>query len=138
MDLPEHKNIVLFDGICNLCNKSIIFIIKRDYKDVFRFAPIQSEIGKKLISTLKIDTVKVDSILLYIPKNEKLHTKSNAVLRIAQELKFPYNICSCFLIFPAFLRNSVYDYIAKKRYNWFGKQNTCMIPTPDLNKKFLL
>jgi len=135
-ELPKHKQLVLFDGICNLCNATVTYIIKRDKKDVFRFAPLQSSIGEKIIEAYKIDTSKTDSILLY--SNEKgLSSKSTAALKIANGLGFPQNLMSIFFIIPPFIRNWVYDYIAKNRYKWYGKKASCMIPTPELKSKFL-
>ncbi len=134
--LPQHKKLVLFDGVCNLCNSSVLYIIKRDKKNIFMFAPLQSEIGKQLVNTYNIDTNKVDSILLYEP-NKGISSRSTAALKIASKLKFPVSSLSIFFIIPAFIRNWVYNYIAKNRYKWYGKKESCMIPTPELKAKFL-
>mgnify|MGYP001303898982 CR=1 FL=1 len=133
--IAENKKIILFDGVCNLCNGSVVFIIKRDKKDVFRFAAIQSEEGQKLIDKHQIDTTKVDSILLF--DGEKHYAKSTAALKIARNLKGGYPLLYGFIILPAFFRNWVYDIIARNRYKWFGKKESCMIPTPELKGKFL-
>lgn len=101
------------------------------------FAPLQSETGKEIIEKFNIDTTKTDSILLYNPEKDKINYKSNAALIIASQLGFPTNILSIFLIIPSFISNWVYDYIAKNRYKWYGKQEACMIPTPELKSKFL-
>lgn len=100
------------------------------------FAPLQSGIGKKLINDFNIDTSKTDSILLY-EHSKGISYKSNAALRVASKLSFPTKILVVFLIVPAFIRNRVYDYIAKNRYKWFGKKESCMIPTSELNAKFI-
>ncbi|GAL67346.1 hypothetical protein JCM19301_2698 [Jejuia pallidilutea] len=100
------------------------------------FAPLQSKIGEKIIKAYNINTAKVDSILLFNPKTG-IYSKSTAALKIASKLSFPTNILTIFLIVPAFIRNWVYDFIAKNRYKWYGKKEACMIPTPDLKKKFL-
>ncbi len=134
--IPKDKKLILFDGVCNLCNSSIQFVIKHDKNDVFLFAPLQSETGLKLISHYNIDTSEIDSILLYTEENG-IVSKSTAALKIALKLGFPINLLSIFLIIPAVVRNWVYDYIAKNRYKWFGKQDACMIPTPELTSKFL-
>lgn len=134
--LPEHKKLIVFDGICNLCNSSVLYVIKRDTKNIFLFAPLQSETGKKLIATYKIDPAKTDSIILYEPK-KGVSTKSTAALKIAKSLNFPTNLLVVFIIVPPFIRNWVYDYIAKHRYTWFGKKDACMIPTPELESKFM-
>jgi predicted DCC family thiol-disulfide oxidoreductase YuxK len=135
--IPKDKQLILFDGVCNLCNSSVLFVIKRDYKNKFLFAPLQSEIGQKLISKFNIDTNKTDSILLYNPDLESLKYKSSAALHIAKQLGFPTFLMSVFFIVPTFIRNWVYDFIAKNRYKWFGKKESCMIPTPELKAKFI-
>lgn len=136
-EVPKHKQLILFDGVCNLCNSSVLYVIKRDKKDKFLFAPLQSDIGKTVIQKFNIDTEKTDSILLYNPQKNKLTYKSTAALLIAKHLGFPTNVLSIFIIVPAFIRNWVYNYIAKNRYKWYGKKEACMIPTPELKSKFL-
>lgn len=135
-ELPEHKKLVLFDGVCNLCNASVVYIIQHDKKDRFRFAPLQSEIGRKIITQYRIDTTKTDSILLY-SKEKGVAYKSTAALQIARGLGFPQNMMSIFFIIPPFIRNWVYDFIARNRYKWYGKKDACMIPTPELQSKFI-
>ncbi|MRT15855.1 thiol-disulfide oxidoreductase DCC family protein [Vitellibacter sp. q18] len=130
----DHK-IILFDGVCNLCNGTVIFIIKRDKKKVFKFAALQSEIGQELTSKFNIDTLKVDSIILL--DGEKHYKKSSAALRIAKQLSGAYPLLFGFVVVPKFIRNAVYDYIAKNRYKWFGKKESCMIPTAELKSRFL-
>jgi len=130
----EHK-IILFDGVCNLCNSAVTFIIKKDKKNMFKFAALQSEMGLQLISKFNIDTKKVDSIILV--DDERYYEKSAAALHISKELSGGYPLLYSFMVFPKFIRNWVYDYIAKNRYKWFGKKESCMIPTPDLKSKFL-
>lgn len=134
--LPKDKQLILFDGICNLCNSSIQYVIKHDKKHLFMFAPLQGEIGKLIIEQFNIDTTKTDSILLY-SHDKELKTKSSAALHVAKQLGFPINLWSIFLIIPAFIRNWVYDFIAKNRYKWYGKKDKCMIPTPELKAKFM-
>lgn len=134
--IPEHKKLVLFDGVCNLCNSSIQYIIKHDKNNVFLFAPLQSEFAKKIIELQNLDTNKTDSILLYEPK-KGVSIKSTAALKIAKSLGFPMNLSVVFLVIPPFIRNSVYDYIARNRYKWYGKRKQCMIPTQEHEAKFL-
>lgn len=136
IDIPKHKQLILFDGICNLCNTSIQYVIKHDKKNVFMFAALQSNIGQQVIKAYQIDPAKTDSILLYSKENG-LTIKSTAALKISKHLGFPRNLLSVFLIIPAFLRNLVYDYIAKNRYKWYGKKDQCMIPNPQIQDKFL-
>ncbi|EGV44749.1 DUF393 domain-containing protein [Bizionia argentinensis JUB59] len=134
--LPKHKQLVLFDGVCNLCNDAINYVIKHDKNNVFMFAPLQSEIGKQLINEYNIDTQKIDSILLYSFENGLFH-KSTAALKIASKLGFPLNLMVVFFIIPTFIRNWVYDFIARNRYKWYGKKEACIIPTKELKAKFL-
>ena len=136
INLPEHKKLILFDGVCNLCNAAIQYVIKHDKRDVFIFTPLQSNIGKQITEQFKIDTNTIDSKLLYSQENG-LKSKSSAALQIAKGLGFPNNLMSVFFIIPTFIRNRVYDYIAKNRYKWYGKKDECMIPTPELKAKFL-
>lgn len=135
IDIPKHKKLILFDGVCNLCNNSVQYVIKRDQKNTYLFAPLQSKVGQQIIEQFQIDTVKTDSILLYT--NGKLYSKSTAALKVAATLGFPTNILSIFIVIPAFIRNWVYDFIAKNRYKWYGKKEACMIPTPELKSKFI-
>ena len=132
----ENKKIILFDGVCNLCNGSIRFVIKRDKKDRFRYAALQSEIGRKLASERNIDISKVDSIILIEP-GVAYFTKSEAALKIGQSLGGIWMFVAVFNLIPSGLLNIVYDFIAKNRYRWFGKKEVCMIPTPELKAKFL-
>ena len=104
--------------------------------DVFMFTALQSESGQQIIKEYNIDTNKVDSILLYTPEKGITH-KSTAALKIALQLGFPNNLLSVFFIIPPFIRNWVYNYIAKNRYKWYGKKESCMIPTKELKSKFL-
>ncbi len=134
--IEEGKKIILFDGVCNLCNSAINFVIQRDKKDTFRYAALQSEIGKKLIAERNIDITKIDSILLIDPKLAYYH-KSTAAIHIAKQLSGFYPLLSVFLILPKFLRDWIYDIIAKNRYKWFGKKESCMIPTPELKALFI-
>lgn len=111
------------------------FVIKRDKKDIFRFAALQEGIGKELMNEYKIDPKKTDSIVLI--ENGKAYVKSTAALRAARYLPSGWPLLYCFLIVPKFIRNWVYDIIARNRYKWYGKQESCMIPTPELRSKFL-
>lgn len=136
-NVPKDKQLILFDGVCNLCNSSVLYVIKRDKNNQFLFAPLQSKVGENIINELNIDTTKTDSILLYKPSEQKIYSKSTAALLVAKSLTFPIKLLSIFLVFPAFIRNWFYDFIAKNRYKWYGKKDACMIPTPELKSKFL-
>ena len=137
INIEKGKKLILFDGVCNLCNNSVQYVIKHDNSDLFMFAALQSNTGKQIIETFKIDTSKMDSILLFNPEKNSITYKSSAALKVAFHLGFPTNLLSAFLIVPAFIRNWVYDFIAKNRYKWYGKKEACMIPTPELKSKFL-
>ncbi|GEL11744.1 Predicted thiol-disulfide oxidoreductase YuxK, DCC family [Flavobacterium glycines] len=135
-NFPKNKKIILFDGVCNLCNSAVQFIIERDKKDVFRFLALQSNLGKEICSYIGVDQKTTDSIILYEP-GTAYYLKSDAALKIAAEFNSLYIFLSIFKIFPKGIRDSIYDYIAKNRYKWYGKKEFCMIPTPELKVKFL-
>ncbi|MBC6998390.1 thiol-disulfide oxidoreductase DCC family protein [Cytophaga sp. FL35] len=134
--MEKNKQIILFDGVCNLCNNAVQFVIKRDKKDVFRYAALQSEVGQQLSKERGIDTSKVDSIILIDP-GTAYYTKSTAALEIGKQLKGYRGLSSILLWIPTPIRDIVYDFIAKNRYNWYGKKDHCMVPTPELKAKFL-
>ncbi|CAL2061503.1 thiol-disulfide oxidoreductase DCC family protein [Tenacibaculum sp. 190524A05c] len=136
IEFPKNKKIILFDGVCNLCNQTVLRVIKLDKKDKFRFTSLQSETGKAIINHLGIDTSKVDSIILYEP-NQAYYIKSSAALKIIGNFGGIWEVSKFLLFFPPLIRDFVYDIIAKNRYKWFGKKDQCMIPTPDLLSKFL-
>ena len=135
-NIPENKKLILFDGVCNLCNEAVLKIIKQDKKDIFLFTALQSNTGKNVINELGIDTSKIDSIVLYIP-GEDYFIKSEAAFKIANEFSGIWKLIQVFRVLPIFLNNFIYDFIAKNRYRWFGKKNECMIPSKKLNSKFL-
>ncbi len=134
--IASDKKLVLFDGVCNLCNGAIQFMIRHDKDDTFRYAALQSDIGKKLMMQRNIDTEKVDSIILIEP-GVAYYNKSDAALQIGKHLKGYRTISSLLHLIPSGLRNIVYDFIARNRYKWYGKKEACMIPTPELKAKFL-
>ena len=131
----EHSAIVLFDGVCNFCNSSVNFIIRHDKQGYFKFAPIQSEIGKAMCEKLAIDIQRVDSIILI--ENDSYKIKSTAILIIAKKLNGAYPLLFGFIIIPRFFRDAIYDLIALNRYKWFGRKESCMIPTPDVRSRFI-
>ncbi|WP_290861480.1 thiol-disulfide oxidoreductase DCC family protein [Flavobacterium sp.] len=134
-NLPIAKKIILFDGVCNLCDNSVQFIIKHDDKDVFRFASLQSEIGQQILKHIGVDPTKVDSIVLYVP-GVAYYLKAEAAMQISSELNSWHRFLS-YLSFTGSIGNFVYDYIAKNRYKWYGKKEECLIPTAALKEKFL-
>lgn len=135
-NLPLNKKIILFDGVCNLCDNTVQFIIKHDKKDIFRFVALQSDLGQEIIKHIGLDTSKTDSIILYEP-GHAYYYKAEAAFKIANELNSIYSFISIFSILPKWLSNKGYDYIARNRYKWYGKKNNCMIPTPETKAKFL-
>lgn len=134
--LPKNKKLILFDGVCNLCTNSVRYVIKRDKAGIFMFAALQSNIAQQILKDYRIDPEKTDSILLYEP-GKGVSYKSTAAFRMASKLGFPTNLLLIFYIVPTFIRDWVYDLIAKNRYKWFGKKEQCMVPTPELQSRFL-
>ena len=127
--------IILFDGVCNLCNSSVNFIIDHDKDDVFKFASLQSESGQELLKMNNLETENFDSIIF--SDNGRIYTQSTAVLRIVKDFPGLWKILYAFIIVPPVIRNFLYDLIANNRYKWFGKKDSCRIPTPELKSKFL-
>ena len=126
---------IFFDGVCNLCNSSINFVIDRDSKAIIKFVPLQSNTAKGLLPKHNIDPEKLDGIVFY--DGEKIYQKSRAVLEITTRMRGIWPLCYGLIIIPGFVRNLVYDFIAKNRYRWFGKQSACRVPTPELKSRFL-
>lgn len=128
-------SVILFDGVCNLCNASVQFIIKHDKKQLFRFAALQSAFGQNVVNKFNLADKNIDSVILL--ENNSVLLKSDAALRIAKQLGGIYSMLYVFIVLPKFIRNRIYDFIARNRYRWFGKQESCMIPTPELKKLFI-
>lgn len=131
----NNKTILLFDGYCNLCQSSVQFVLKHEKKPEIYFTSLQSEIGIQLLNHYGINSNEVDSLVLI--ENNKAFAKSSAALRTLKYLKGLYPLGFGFVIIPEFIRNTVYDYIAKNRYKWYGKTESCMVPDKDLMKRFL-
>ncbi len=136
VDIPRNKKIILFDGVCNLCNESVLKVIKYDKKNIFLFAALQSEIGKNITNSLHIDTSKIDSIILY-ESGVSYEIKSTAALKVMNDFGGLWSISQIGMLFPVAFRDYIYDFIARNRYKWFGKKESCMIPSPELKSKFL-
>jgi predicted DCC family thiol-disulfide oxidoreductase YuxK len=126
---------ILFDGVCNFCNAGINFIIKQDRKKVFRFATLQSEAGQKLSEQYRLPTKNFQSFVL-IDKG-KAYTKSTAGFKVYGQLPWYWKWTQLFWIVPRFITDAVYDFIARNRYKWFGKKESCIIPTADVRERFL-
>ncbi len=136
--MSSHRPIILFDGVCNLCNSTVQWLIERDKEGRFRFATLQSNAARReleeLIGTDEIDALP-DSIVLL--DSDGVYTRSAAAIRIARALGSPYALLGLGALVPRPLRDAVYNLIARHRYRWFGRRDTCMIPTPDLSARFL-
>jgi len=129
------KDILLFDGVCNLCNGAVNFIIDHDPTGHFKFAALQSEFGQEQLQKLGFDQADFDSLVLL--SGDKVYKKSSAALRIARKLNGLYPLLYGFMIIPPFIRHAVYDLIARNRYKWFGKRDSCRMPTPELRSRFV-
>jgi predicted DCC family thiol-disulfide oxidoreductase YuxK len=131
----EQQKIILFDGVCNLCNGSVIFILQREKKTVFRFASIQSEAGKTLLEWCGLPKDYSQAIVLI--DGGKIYLGSTAALKIGQTLKFPWSFLSyAGFIIPKLIRDWIYNQIATNRYQWFGKRDVCMVPNENLKARF--
>jgi len=132
----KQQKIILFDGVCNLCNRSVIFILQREKEHVFQFASIQSEAGQELLEWCNLPLDYNQAVVLI--DHERIYLGSTAALKIGQTLKFPWSILSyAGFIVPQLIRDWVYNQIAVNRYQWFGKRDICMIPTESLKTRFL-
>ena len=127
--------IILFDGVCNFCNGSVNFIIERDTAKYFKFAPLQSEIGQKLLIEHGIDKTVTDSVVLI--EDGKAYTRTTAALRVAKRLSGAWRYFYGFIVVPSFVRDVFYNLFAKYRYKMFGKQEACMMPTPEIRERFV-
>jgi predicted DCC family thiol-disulfide oxidoreductase YuxK len=133
-ELPKGKKIILFDGVCNLCDASVQYIIKNDKSDIFRFVSLQSELGQRILKHIGIQSDQIDSIVLYEP-GVAYYFKSSAALEIAKNLKGIFTLATLFRFLPSGIRDLLYDYVAKNRYKWYGKKESCAVLTE--NSRFL-
>ena len=127
--------IVLFDGVCNLCNSSVQFIIKKDKKKQFRFASLQGNFGQAFLKKHTLPADNFNSFILL--EDDKIYSRSTGALRMMKHLGGVWSLSYGFIILPKFIRDSVYNWVARNRYKWFGKKDSCMLPTPDLKERFL-
>jgi len=136
LDRPSSEHaVVLFDGVCNLCNGAVNFIIDRDPEGYFRFAPLQSDVAEQLVAGTDAADATLDTIVLV--EDGTAYVRSTAALRIARRLSGPWPLLYAFLVVPRFLRDAVYDWVAEQRYRWFGKRDQCRVPTTTLKDRFL-
>ncbi len=129
------ERILFFDGVCNLCNGTVQWVIRQDSQQTIQFSALQSETAKLKLSFLGINVQKLESLVFL--EEGVIYTHSDAALRLARVLGSPWSWVGIFVFVPKFIRDAVYKFIAKNRYAWFGKQESCMMPTPDLKKRFL-
>ena len=127
--------IVLFDGVCNLCSTSVQFILQRDPVGRFRFASLQSDLAQRLLTEQGLDPKALDSVVVI--DGDRLYRESDAALRIARDLKGAWKALTVFRVIPRPVRDWAYRLIARNRYRWFGKSETCWLPTPELRGRFL-
>lgn len=132
--MPKNS-VIFFDGVCNLCNGAVQFVIKRDAKNHFKFAALQSNYAKEQLSAYDLKVEQGQSFVLL--EDGKVYEQSTAALRVARGLNGLWPMLYAFIIVPTFLRNAVYKFIARNRYKWFGKSESCWVPTPELRNKFL-
>lgn len=127
--------VILFDGVCNLCNGLVNWIIDHDTKNKFMFSSLQSTYGLNVVQQYHLTGNYMDTVVLL--EDEKIFLRSEAVLRILKLLGYPYKLLYSGILFPRFVRDGIYNFVAKNRYSWFGKRETCRIPTPELKAKFI-
>ena len=135
MQTNDQNSIILFDGVCNLCNSSVKFILKRDKKKQFIFASLQSDAAENILLHHKYKKIGLNSIILI--HRDKLYEKSSAVLHIFSVLGMPWRLFSVFYILPLSWRDFLYDFIAQNRYKWFGKKDTCIMMLPTHKNRFI-
>lgn len=126
--------VIFFDGVCNLCNASVQFVIKHDKKNYFRFSALQGKYAEKFLPKFNVKPEELVSILLL--EQGRLYTKSSSALRVVKRLNGLWPLLYVFIIVPKFIRDWVYDIVAKNRYKWWGRQESCWVPTPELKEKF--
>ncbi len=129
------RPVILFDGECNLCNWAVNFVLHKDRREIFLFSPVQSDSGREILSKLGLSNREVETI--YLLENDKVYSKSTAVLRIWGKLPYPWKLLVAFIIVPKCIRDIIYDVIARNRYGWFGKANSCGIPSEREKSRFL-
>lgn len=127
--------VLLFDGVCNLCNTSVQWVLQRDRKGQFRFAALQSDTGRELLARHGLDPAAFDSVVLV--DAHRVYLRSDAALEVARKIGLPWSLLTVFFIVPRFIRNAVYNFIARNRYRWFGKREACLFMLPEWRGRFL-
>ncbi|MBI1295885.1 DUF393 domain-containing protein [bacterium] len=135
MSKSQERPILLFDGVCNLCNGAVKFIIAQDPKGKYAFASLQSTVGEALLRRHNLPTQHIDTVVLV--EDGKAYTRSSAGLRVARGLGGLWALLYVFMVVPRPIRDAVYDFIARNRYRWFGRQESCMLPSKEIADRFL-
>lgn len=135
MMIPPERPVLFFDGVCNLCNRFVQFVIRHDKQQQFLFAPLQSPSGKTVLEQVKENGVTPDSVVLHY--KGRIYLRSAAALKTCMLLGGIWSVLAIAYVIPAFLRDRVYEWVAKNRYRWYGKRDSCMIPTSELKARFL-
>ncbi len=133
--IPRGKKVILFDGVCNVCDSFVQFVLKRDHKGLFYFASLQSEIGKQLLVKHKVEVADLSTVVLI--DDDKVFTHSDVVLVVGRDLGGLFKLLYPFKVLPKEFRNLLYDWFAKNRYRFFGKKEVCMLPKPEWRSRFL-
>ncbi len=133
--VPTDRPVLLFDGVCNLCNGLVQWVIERDPEGEFRFAALQSDAGQTLLERHDLPTDDYDTFVMVA--GDEYYTKSTAALRVLKGLGLPYSLLYPFVVVPRVVRDRVYDLVAEHRYGWFGRRDSCMRPTPERESRFL-
>jgi predicted DCC family thiol-disulfide oxidoreductase YuxK len=129
------KPLIVFDGECNLCNWAVNFVLGRDKGEIFLFSPNQSDSAREILTKLGLDSMGDETV--YLIEKDRIYSRSTAVLLVLRRLPFPWKLLSVFIIIPKRIRDFIYDVIAKHRYEWFGKMNSCRVPSQGERNRFL-
>ena len=135
LGIPTGKSLLLFDGVCNLCNGFVQFTIPRDAENNFVFASLQSEVGQKVLERIKYDQEELSTVILL--EEEQVYTHSSVALRMVRKFPGAWPLLYGLVIIPRPIRDAIYNWVAANRYRWFGKKDACWIPTPDLRERFI-
>lgn len=136
-EAPAQRPVVLFDGVCNLCNSAVQFVLDRDPDGRFRFASLQSEPAAELLRAHGLSPPAGDPESIVLIEDGRAYQSSTAALRIARRLPGAWKLAYALIVVPSFVRDAVYRWIARNRYRWFGKSEQCRVPTPQLRARFL-
>lgn len=131
----NNQPVIVFDGVCNLCNTAVQSVLKNDKNAYFSFASLQGEFGQKLLKEYNLNSEDFDSFLFL--ENKVLYSKSTAALRVAKKMDYPFKLLYPLIFIPKFIRDGIYSFIANNRYRWFGKRDSCMMPDPQVQQRFI-